>query len=163
MRGSLSKLLRATFEMSLMQRLKSVARVPLQPATPGSMAWLIGDNEDTRAYIILVVHKRQDRFTVEVAYSRKKRIPQRNDLMPATEGGPDESRFRLSRLWKPSGFEVWYDLEHDEDYPDVKEMDPFPADEELCLRRIPVKVGRALDAFVAHGIPYLKKTLRLTA
>jgi len=163
MRASLSKPLKAIFEKSLKQRLKSAARVPMRPATPGSMAWLVGENQNATAYIILFVHNRQDRFTIEVAYSRKKQIPQRNDLMPEAEGDTDESRFRLSRLWQPHGFEVWYDLEHDEDYPDLEEFNPFPADEDPCLRRIPVKVSRALDTFQAHGIPYLKKTVGLPA
>jgi hypothetical protein len=163
MRGSLRKPLEVTFEKSLKQRLKNAVRVPMQPATPGSAAWLVGENENATAYIILFVHNKQDRFTIEVAYSRKKQIPQRNDLMPGAAGSTDESRFRLSRLWQSSGFEVWYDLEHEEDYPDLKEINPFPADEEPCLRRIPVKVGRALDALEAHGIPYLKQVVCLPA
>ena len=105
---------------------------------------------------------RHDRFTIELAWSLKKRIPDRNDMMPGGEGETGELRFRLSRLWQPHGFEVWYDLQYDADYPD---SGPYAVSipEQPCLDRIPGKVKPALDSLEAHGIPYLKNAVGLPA
>ena len=124
------------------------------------MAWLLGENENIAAYIILFIHKTQDEFTIEVAWSKKKRIPPKQDWQPGEPDKADESRFRLSRLWQTYGGAVWYDLNHEEDMPEVLKLDrlpdPFGADEKVCLDRIPHKVSRALNAFEAYAIPYLK-------
>jgi len=163
MRSSLSKPLRETFEKSLKERLKSAKRVSLKSAPSGSLAWLIDENEKAAAYVVLVISPRSDRFTLELAWSSHKRIPDQAEKLPGEEGDSGELRFRLSRLWRPNGFEVWYDLEYEEDYPDLKDFNAFPADENLCQQRIPVKVSRALDALERHGIPYLKRSISLPA
>jgi len=161
MRGSLVKQLRAVFEEGLKRRVKDVRRFPLASASSGSIAWVIGENEKAAAFIVLVVSPRNDRFTIEVAWSTKKRLPEQADMVPGEEGNSGELRFRLSRIWQRSGFETWYDLEHEEDYPDVRNFDPFPPDESVCFKRIPAKANRALDALEAHGIPYLKEVVGL--
>jgi hypothetical protein len=160
MRSSFSKPLKSAFEDSLKQRIKTAVRVPMPSPSPGSLAWLVGEDEKTAAYVILFVSPRDDRFTIELAWSLKKRIPDRNDMMPGGEGETGELRFRLSRLWQPHGFEVWYDLQYDADYPD---SGPYAVSipEQPCLDRIPGKVKRALDALEAHGIPYLKNAVGL--
>jgi hypothetical protein len=169
MRGFLIKSLRTEFEKGLKQRMPSVKRVPLHPgsaASTGSRAWLVGENENATGYIILLIHHQMDEFTIELAWSRKKQLPQRQDWEPGQPGRTDESRFRFSRLWRPDGSEVWYDLTHELDIPDVIKIDPFPdpsafLDEQACLERIPMKVKRALNALEEHGIPYLKRVVGL--
>jgi hypothetical protein len=162
MRGLLSKPLREVFEENLKRRLKTAKRVLIKSAPPGSRAWLIGENERTTAHVVLVISPRNDRFTLELAWSAHKRVPDHAERLPGEEGDSGELRFRLSRIWRPTGFGVWYDLEHDEDYPDLKDFNAFPADQGLCQKRIPVKVNRALDALEAHGIPYLEKVVGLS-
>lgn len=140
MRGSLIKPLRTAFEECLKRRLKNPKRVPMKSAPSGSLAWLIGENSRVTAHVVLFVSPRNDRFTIELAWSGHKRIPDHPPKRPGDEGDSGELRFRLSRIWQPNGFEVWYDLEHDEDYPDSKDFNAFPADEGLCQKRISVTV-----------------------
>lgn len=160
MRSAFSKPLKSAFEDCLKQRIKTAVRVKWPSGPSGTLAWLVGENERTTAYVILFMHLKTDRFIIELAWSLKKRIPNRNDMMPGEEGDSGELRFRLSRLWQPSGFEVWYDLQYEADYPD---SGPYAVSipEQPCLDRIPSKVKRALDALESHGIPYLKKTVGL--
>ena len=154
MRSAFSKPLKALFEHELKQRVNKASSVALPAGAFGSSAWLVGQNERATAYVILFIHSKTDRFIIELAWSSKKRIPIRNDMLPGQEGDAGESRFRLSRLWQPRGFEVWYDLQYEADYPDSGPYLVTPP-EQPCLDRIPRKVKRALDAFEAHGIPYL--------
>ena len=160
MRGSLSKPLKRAFEAGLKQLVKKAERVPLPSGTPGSVAWLVGEDERATAHVILFFHQKTDRFTIELAWSLKKRIPDRNDMMPGKESEIDELRFRLSRLWQPTGFEIWYDLQYDADSPESGPHSFFTP-EEPCVQRIPVKVSRALDALKRYGLPYLVKTVGL--
>src|SRR6266498_585659 len=118
MRGSLSKLLRRDFEAGLKQLVKTAERVPLPSGTPGSVAWLVGEDDRATAYVILFFHQKTDRFTIELAWSSQKRIPDHTGKMPGEEGDSGEMRFRLSRLWQPTGFEIWYDLQYDADSPE---------------------------------------------
>lgn len=160
MRKSFSKSLRSVFENNLKQRINAAVRVPMPSPASGSRAWIVGEDPKAAAYVILFVSPRDDRFTIELAWSSKKRIPDRNDMMPGSEAETDELRFRLSRLWQPDGFEIWYDLQYDADYPD---SGPYAVSipEQPCIDRIPGKVKRALDALEAHGIPYLKNVVGL--
>ena len=157
MRGSLTKSLKSIFEDGLKQRVKTSVRTPFPSGPSGSIAWLVAEKENSRAYVILFISPRDDRFTIELAWSLLKRIPHRNDMMPGGEGGTGELRFRLSRLWQPHGFEVWYDLQHDADHPGSVSYSPS-VPEQPCLDRIPGKVNRALDALETYGIPYLKNS-----
>jgi hypothetical protein len=161
MRRSLSNRLKLAFRDGLLQRIKGIVPVALPHGPPGSLAWCVGESDRATAYVILFVSPRNDRFTIELAWSSQKRIPNRNDMDPGEEADLTELRFRLSRLWRPTGFEVWYDLEHEEDYPDVEGLAPFPTDEQVCLQRIPEKVKRALDALEDHGLPYLRRVVGL--
>ncbi len=160
MRTALIKALKLAFEEKLKERIESATRVALPAGPPGSLAWLVGQDQRATAYVILVVSPRDDRFTVEVAWSLKKRLPDHTGKVPGEDQDEVELRFRLSRLWQPTGFEVWYDLQHEEDYPNSGPYSPS-APEQPCLDRIPAKVMRSLDALEAHGMPYLKRTVRL--
>lgn len=136
MRGSLGKAVRVAFEKGLKQRLSKAVNVPLSESS-GSKAWLVGENEKASAYVILVLSVHQnDRFTVELAWSQKKRIPPHTGQIPGEAGDSGELRFRLSRLWQPSGFEVWYDLQYGADHPESGPSSVFTPEAE-CLRRVP--------------------------
>src|SRR6266542_3498571 len=158
MRGSLTKPLRRAFEAGLKQLLKSAEPVKMTSAMPGSVAWLVGKNEEVAAYVILFIDQKTDRFTIELAWSSEKRIPDHTGKMPGEEGNSGELRFRLSRLWQPTGFEIWYDLQYYADSPESGPHSFFTA-EGPCLQRIPVKVSRALDALKRYGLPYLVRTV----
>src|SRR5689334_7678661 len=117
MRSFLSKPLKLTLEHGLRQRVGTAVRVRLPSGPPGSLAWLVAENENANAYFILVISPRDDKFTIELAWSLKKRVPEHMGKIPGEEGKTGELRFRLSRLWQPNGFEVWYDLQYDDDDP----------------------------------------------
>ena len=106
MRVSLSKPLRRAFETGLKQFVKTAERVTVTSAMPGSVAWLVGENDKVTAYVILFIDQKTDRFTIELAWSSEKRIPDHTGKMPSEECISGELRFRQSRLWQPIGFET---------------------------------------------------------
>jgi hypothetical protein len=160
MRSLFGKCLRDLFEKRIKQRFVGVKPIPLS-LPPGSRAWLLGSTNTANAYLLLILSPRNERFTIELAWSEKKRLPERSDMMPGEPSAEGELRFRISRLWQPTGFEVWYDLEYDKDYPDSGPSSVY-APEEPCMARIPVKVDRAMNAIEEHGIPYFEKVVGIS-
>jgi hypothetical protein len=160
----LRKALNHVFEREIGRRLEGVQRARLETPLSGSSAWLIGSNQDVSAYVILAVSPRDDTFTIELAWSSTGKIPESVEGMPSSGVPTADFRFRLSRLWQPTGFEVWYNLASDLDFPESSlEFDATPSldDEEPSPERISLKVGRALDSLEEHGIPYMRSVIGL--
>jgi hypothetical protein len=147
------------FEEGLIRIVPNAARVAIS-ATSGSLAWRVLQTDCASAFVVLFIHDTADRFTIELCWSEKNRIPPCNDMMPDQDPIDGQMRFRLSRLWQPTGFEVWYDLQYDADHPDSGPHSVFTP-EEPCIDRVPVKVERALTALKRYGLPYLREALGL--
>jgi hypothetical protein len=161
-RRAFRKALNHEFERELGRRLGGVQRARLETPLSGSSAWVIGSNENVSAYVILAVSPRDDTFTIELAWSSTGKIPESVEGVPSRE--VQMTDFRLSRLWQPTGFEVWYDLASDLDFPDSSlEFDPTRSldGEEPSAERISLKVGRALDSLEEHGIPHMRSVIKL--
>ncbi len=160
MKSILAKEVRNQFESSLKRRIQNVSRMRFDSGLPGSLAWNVGYINNSFAFLILAISPRDDRFTVEIAIASEKVIP--HAIGNSTEFTPKMKtiRFRISRLWQPNGFETWYDLQYDCDYPDAGPYS-LMAPIELSIQRIPVKVERAINAIDAFGLAYFERTIGL--
>ena len=101
MKRILGKQVRLQFEKGLKERIPGAQCVAPTSLPSGWPGWLVGENEFASAYIILAVSPRTDRFTVELAWSVERRLPDfiRGELGVA--GRDREARFRISRIWEP--------------------------------------------------------------
>lgn len=151
----LGKQVRLQFEKGLKERIPSAQRVAPGLLPSGWLGWLVGENGSASAYIILAISPRADRFTVELAWSLERRLPDFTRGELGVAGRDREARFRISEIWRPAGGEVWYDLQSDADFPENIDYDVFAPDAP-SLARIPDKIRRALAALDSYGLPYLR-------
>lgn len=102
MNTRLAKAVQAEFGKRLHEELPRFAEVSDEETAAQCQlyAWHIAGS--LRAYLMLQVHRSDDSFTVEVAWTRHRRWPATflrtpSSLYETPEGG--DMRFRLSRLW----------------------------------------------------------------
>ncbi len=157
MRSALTRQLKKEFEAKLLQRMPSAKRVAMDDNLFGWLAWSVIPNERVGMYVTLIISPKADQFTLELAWSTNNRIPKHTGKWRDSDQGVEELRFRISRLWQMTGFEVWYDLQHEADFPDSGPPFSSSVPIEECFSRIPIKVDRALDALEAYGVPYFSE------
>lgn len=155
MKSVLAKQVRLQFERGLRERIPNARRLEARLLPSGWPGWLVGENDSASAYVILAISPRADRFTIELAWSLERRLPDFTRGELGVAGRDREARFRISRLWEPSGGSLWYDLQSDADFPATIDYDVFAPDEP-SLARIPEKIRRALEALDSYGLPYLR-------
>ena len=160
MKSVLGKAVRKEFTRKFEERFPQAISVPPTAAVPGSRAWRLRENANAAAYLVLNISVKEDNFTIEIAWSRRKTLPTNVTFGPSIDRDAEEVRFRHSRLWHPHGGEIWYDLQYDDDVPKLRRFYWGVPDAET-LARVPIKVARALDDFERYGIPYLRETVRL--
>src|SRR5262249_35789805 len=125
-------------------------------------------------YLLLVISAREDRFTVEVAWSRNGHFPARATPsqpidFPELNVRRDEPRdgdfrFRLARLWTPRGADPWWELAPRRSLADLQEQlqqlseGRAPNEETVdeALNKVGPLVDDAVRRIVEHALPYFR-------
>lgn len=125
---------------------------------PGSVLYRWAARDDLVFFLLLQFHRREEWFTVEIAWSRHGRWPATEvDRDPDLDSRKDTSRFRAGRLWAPPQEDIWWRLA-----PRVSVEAPLeghfvavPQDE--LRRRVPAAVDDAVQRLVQHAVPYFTR------
>lgn len=131
---------------------KLVATLELLP--PDCRCWTLNHDDAVKLFLVLVVSPKDDSFTFEVGGSTHGRLPRSTMCHPGEEGDRSEFMFRLSRLWKVTGFDQWWYLGQTRTPIDVAAGvpdDPL----EVKLADVEPKVEDALRAVKKYAVPYL--------
>ncbi len=162
--------MRETFEERLKEVLPRFERAQLEIA-PECRVYEWVHDERLRFFLVLQMHRSEDRFTVEVAWSRnggwpKGHVPLPDAPLLDTESG--EMRFRIGLLWKTQP-DHWWQVA-----PGWPEMAPAraPRDPEAlwraitnpppieeALKEVPAVVGDAIAKILAFVVPYFERVI----
>lgn len=117
MQGPAAKLLRSLFDEQMRRECAAFEKAPLQPF-PGDVVYCRHLPQGVAAFVLLAIAPRDDRFTLEVAWSADGQfpvdmfcrlpfgVPNKQVLPEQPVGG--KMRFRISEFWNPGRDDWWY-------------------------------------------------------
>ena len=164
MKKEYSKVLKKVFKEAFKERVAggSLWTQKSEYIFPGEVVYSLGEYGDARVFVILIPSPKEDKFTVEIAWSRNERFPQLsvrpNDMMANVETA-EEYSVRLPRL--VDGSDGYWSV------PKKTYSDPVeaimadmqkPTTEEALVVLKPL-VDSCVDKILECGIPYVEKVL----
>lgn len=155
MQTTLATSLRREFAAALRRLLPSFAEDKNVELPCGWRAYRCVADRKFTSFVILCISPREDRFTVEVAWSLTGQLPCSEILQaPGTEKTGES--LRLSLLWHPQQVDHWWTIGKQRTLEDLANFAP---DEPVAekLRDVEAKVAEAMAKLQAFGIPYLKR------
>ncbi len=106
------------------------------------------------AFVILCLSSKDDRFTVELAWSIDGHLPASSILLTPGAEKTGES-IRLSSLWHPQRIDFWWSVGRQRTLEEMANFVPGQSVEEKLLD-IDAKVSDAMTKIRDFGVPYLK-------
>jgi len=94
-------------------------------------------------FLVLVTSPRDNRFTLEIAWSTTHQFPHCTSFGPNEPPGPQGLQFRLSALWSGTGADYWWRVS------------------EPSVGIVQAQVGTAVVQLTKYGVPYLEELARL--
>jgi hypothetical protein len=154
-RRKLAEAVRKRFTARLNERLPQFQALRSDEIAPGGRLYGWELSPELSAYLLLVLFPHDDWFTLEVAWSDKKRFPiQAPPSLPHEEARGGELRFRAHTLWTDPRTDFWWKLD-EAVLTDALELFEQPA--EALLARVPACVDDAVGHVVEHVVPYLQR------
>lgn len=161
LRGELGKRVRNEFSRMLKEKLPLFIEEKNAEIYPGSRLYSWKASSSLYCYIYLVFAQLEDRFVVEIAWSRNLRFPA--GALPSDPYGPPhngDKRFRLSELWGETK-DLWWWVGQKTNWEAViregiTSSDP-PVEE--CIPRIVPAVSDAIQHIVNDAMPYFKRII----
>ncbi len=163
MRSKLATVVRREFTSRLRQELPEFAEVKTKdiPSAYRLYAWQVVP--DLTCYLMLVLYRTRDWFTIEAAWSESGNFP--SDALLSLPSDPPHDgalRFRLPDLWLDSSHDFWWKLG-----PELSPLQEFEQSMngteepiEVALERVPAAIDDAVHHIVRYGIPYFRTVIR---
>jgi len=117
--------------------------------------WVLNRDTAVKLFLVLGIAPKDDRFTIEVAWSTSGRLPPSRLLDPGEEGSANELHFRLARFWGADAYDAWWYLGRRRTIQDIAAGvpdDPLP----VKLADVQPKLADALGKVKQHAVPYLR-------
>jgi len=158
MRKDLAKAVIDRFSERLGELIPGFKRDRKEAAPSGSALFRLSSGTLT-FFVLLQLHRNEDWFTVELAWSARGHLPETSDgQVPDTDMPPTEAAFRLGKLWAPKR-DVWWELAPKP--PDgagiLDYMLRVPLPE--AMARVEPLVDDAVAKIHDHGAPVFKRVL----
>lgn len=162
MTKTIARLVRRAVQEQIRQRLPWFKQVQGAEVPPGWVLYEWSVDEMLTFYVLLVLSKRFDEFTFDVAWSRKGGYPQCMPSLSVTDRvRPDEFRMRLPLLWRsPSEPEYWWSVIPKPSIHEIarqlRDPSPAPAVDDVMEVRTEQLAAEALKMLVTHAIPFFR-------
>lgn len=160
MRTKLANSIRKYFKIRLMEELPQFKEIKSSDIPPGFRlySWEVGS--DLSFFLLLVLFKSRDWFTLEAAWSQKRCFPAfALPSLPNDNPRNGELRFRLHTLWDDPRVDFWWkvsgDLSIENELEQYKHKSEEPFDKENYIARS--HVDEAIKYVVKFAMPYFHK------
>jgi hypothetical protein len=159
MQSKLAKAIRTQFAKELKKRFPMFDLDMGAELPSGWRAYRFDASASFTAFVVLCFSPRDDRFTLEVAWSQVGRLPPAGASPPNAPPKHGGLSCRLSALWHPQEHDYWWLLGRERT---MEEMLNFVPDQpaEQKIPDVAPKVGEAIEKLITFGIPYLEATAR---
>jgi hypothetical protein len=162
---------RETFERRLGEELPRFQRATQVKISPECRLYEWGYDEKLRFFIVLQTHQSEDRFTIEVAWSKNGVWPDGHVPLPASpslDTPSGEMRFRIGLLWSNQPDHWWQLLPGGQDVvwrpaprasEEIWRAIASPPPIEDVLKVVPAVVDDAMEKIHAFVIPYFERVI----
>jgi hypothetical protein len=176
MKRAIGQILKKSFKLAMKRRCPEFVEMHDAVVPEDALVFRWDAHPELSVFLILVTWSREDKFTIEGAWSRNGRFPSDERLSsprdrPYHGAAKDESaegrsRFRIPRLWMPRG-EYWWEIVPSitpEEMIEriVRHVQTTKSEEptiEQLRDRIEATVADAIDRVIDHFIPYCRSLL----
>lgn len=154
----LGRELRSQFSRAIKTSCSQFREAVDEHTLPGCRAYVWKMADDFDAYVILTVAPKDDRFTLECAWSQMGRLPTSLAALrrPNEEPFEKERRFRLSELWPKPVSNHWWWL-GPEPSPGDFNLDSSNYCLDQKLKWIQPQILAAMESLSTYGLPYFRK------
>jgi hypothetical protein len=122
---------------------------------PGWLAFKCVISPALAFYIILVISDKDDRFTVELAWSTTGKLPTHTSFGPKAPAASTGIEFRLSNLWLGEGGDFWWRIGTEHPFP-LLDVSTVEADLKARRLEVPAQVDAAIAPVLRFGVPYFE-------
>lgn len=154
MRSRLAKTVRQRFALRISQELPDFVLNQTEVVPSGCVLYE-RKTPTLTFYILLLLAPKDDRFTIEVGWSEKGKLPTYNwgrPNDPPREGG---IMFRMWCLWNTGNEDLWWRFEPEVKLEDIANWVPQPI--EAALELVDTQVDDAIQKLLEFGIPYFER------
>ncbi len=153
MQSKLANAIRSRFALQMSQELPQFKRTSQYETPLGWVVYACSVGSDLTLFVILAISPKEDRFTLEVAWSSDENLPQCSTTIPEDTRQVPGLCLRLSRLWQQYGFDHWWGLGREITLEDM--VNSVPEDSiETKLAQVQSQVDDAIQKLLEFGIPY---------
>lgn len=155
MKAQLATALRQQFRESLRQIFPKFREERKCELPPGWRAFRCEDGGGFFAFVILCLSPKDDRFTIEIAWSTDGIVPT-SPILETQNKITTKGSIRLSSLWHPQRIDFWWSIGKQQTLEEMANFLPEPSIEEK-LSDIDSKLSDAIAKLEDVGIPYLRQ------